>query len=149
SHDRTIKAARLSAALPAGTLERGTARHHGFHPAGSGNAQRSGTGRAFSSRARRAVSDPARTGLAFSGTAEMSAAGITIEHLEVRYGPVSVLRDLSLEVTAGELMAILGPSGCGKSTLLKAIAGLVEVQRGEIRSRDLSIIRIPPEKRNA
>lgn len=44
----------------------------------------------------------------------------------------AVLRDLDLEVRAGELLALLGPSGCGKSTLLRIIAGLEPLQAGSI-----------------
>lgn len=46
--------------------------------------------------------------------------------------PVRALRGLDLEVTRGELVAVMGPSGCGKSTLLSALAGLESVDEGEI-----------------
>ncbi len=48
-----------------------------------------------------------------------------------RHNPILV--DISLKITAGEFVAIVGASGCGKSTLLQAIAGLVKIDRGEIR----------------
>ena len=49
-----------------------------------------------------------------------------------RYGQVEALRDLSLEVSAGEILLVVGPSGCGKSTALRLIAGLETPDQGEI-----------------
>ena len=47
-------------------------------------------------------------------------------------GPVEALRDISLDVSEGEFVALVGPSGCGKSTLMRAIAGLRPVTSGRI-----------------
>ena len=47
-----------------------------------------------------------------------------LEHVGKRYGQVSVLDDISLEMGDGEFVVMVGPSGCGKSTLLRMIAGL-------------------------
>ncbi len=49
-----------------------------------------------------------------------------------RYDSVEILRDLSVEVRPGELVALIGPSGCGKSTLLRMIAGLIAPSSGRI-----------------
>jgi NitT/TauT family transport system ATP-binding protein len=49
-----------------------------------------------------------------------------------RSGPVEALREVSLEVTDGEFVAVVGRSGCGKSTLLRMIAGLLPVTSGRI-----------------
>jgi NitT/TauT family transport system ATP-binding protein len=47
-------------------------------------------------------------------------------------GPVEALREISLEVARGELVALVGPSGCGKSTLLRIVAGLREASGGRV-----------------
>ncbi|MEA2250390.1 MAG: NitT/TauT family transport system ATP-binding protein [Solirubrobacteraceae bacterium] len=50
---------------------------------------------------------------------------LAVRGLTVRFGDLTVVEDLSLEVQAGELVALVGPSGCGKSTCLNAISGLL------------------------
>jgi branched-chain amino acid transport system ATP-binding protein len=63
----------------------------------------------------------------------VTPAALSVENLEVIYDQVIlVLRGLSLEVPAGEIVALLGSNGAGKSTTLKAIAGLLPTEHGEI-----------------
>ena len=55
-----------------------------------------------------------------------------VRKLTVGYGAAWVLDQVSLQIGAGEFVGIVGCTGCGKTTLLKAMAGLLEVQDGEI-----------------
>jgi ABC-type Fe3+/spermidine/putrescine transport system ATPase subunit len=57
------------------------------------------------------------------------------------------LQGLSLEVAAGDLVALLGASGCGKSTTLRLIAGLITPCRGDVHFDGRSILTTPPERR--
>ncbi|MEA2254647.1 MAG: NitT/TauT family transport system ATP-binding protein [Solirubrobacteraceae bacterium] len=57
--------------------------------------------------------------------ADPAARPLSVRGLTVRFGDLTVVEDLSLEVEAGELVALVGPSGCGKSTSLNAISGLL------------------------
>src|ERR1044071_6057652 len=59
-------------------------------------------------------------------------AGVSIRKLGVAFGHLKVLEDLDLDVNEGEFVVLLGPSGCGKSTLLNAIAGLLDVNSGQV-----------------
>jgi branched-chain amino acid transport system ATP-binding protein len=58
---------------------------------------------------------------------------LEVREVHAGYGDLEVLRGLSLEVGAGEFVALVGPNGAGKSTLMKALTGLVPVRAGEIR----------------
>ncbi len=62
----------------------------------------------------------------------MSEAALAIRELEVRYGPVSAVRGVSLEVRPGEIVGLIGPNGAGKSSTLHAIMGLVQPASGDV-----------------
>jgi sulfate/thiosulfate transport system ATP-binding protein len=63
---------------------------------------------------------------------------VSVKNLEKNFRRFPVLRDVSLNVEGGELMALLGPSGSGKTTLLRAIAGLEEIDAGEVFFDDIN-----------
>ena len=62
----------------------------------------------------------------------MSPPLLNIDELEVSRGGVSVLRDLSVSLLGGEVLAVLGANGAGKSSLLRAVMGLEITQRGRV-----------------
>jgi ABC-type nitrate/sulfonate/bicarbonate transport system ATPase subunit len=71
--------------------------------------------------------------------AHAAAAAVTLEAVSRAYpvaggAPVQALANLSLQITAGEIAAVVGPSGCGKSTLLELICGLQAPDSGALRS---------------
>jgi branched-chain amino acid transport system ATP-binding protein len=69
----------------------------------------------------------------------MTGALLKIEHLEVRYGDLIGVSDVSLEVPEGSVVALLGSNGGGKTTVLNAIAGLIPVHSGRIGFRGQEI----------
>ena len=61
-----------------------------------------------------------------------SIAAVRVVDVHKAFGSVAVLRGISLEVQAGEVVCVIGPSGSGKSTLLRCINGLIPVDHGEV-----------------
>jgi branched-chain amino acid transport system ATP-binding protein len=70
---------------------------------------------------------------------------LEIEQIDVNYGDVQVIFDLSLKVEEGEVVSIIGGNGAGKSTLLKTISGLMHPSRGAVRFDGIPIHRLAPE----
>jgi ABC-2 type transport system ATP-binding protein len=75
-----------------------------------------------------------------AGQAPTTAAPVTlgpavlqIDALRFSYGPRRVLRGLTLDVRAGEILVLLGPNGAGKSTLVKAMSGRLQAESGTVR----------------
>ena len=63
-------------------------------------------------------------------------AEVTLSGIGKSFGTLKVLKDISLDIDDGEFVVLVGPSGCGKSTLLRTIAGLEDINEGEIRIDD-------------
>ena len=72
---------------------------------------------------------------------------LTVEHLDKAYGPIAVLKDISVEMGDGEFLVLVGPSGCGKSTLLNCIAGLEDTTAGRVTIGGRDVTDLPPRER--
>ena len=72
---------------------------------------------------------------------------LVAEALELAYGEVAVCRDLSFEITAGEIVALIGANGAGKTTTLRAVAGAMLPRAGTIRWRGADITCLPSHAR--
>jgi len=74
--------------------------------------------------------------------------GLDIEGVTHRFGPVTVLNQIHLQVEPGEFVALLGPSGCGKTTLLRLVAGFLTPTLGQIRIDGQRVEHVPTHRRN-
>ena len=70
---------------------------------------------------------------------------LTVEGLDVSYGPVQALHGVSFHVTPGEIVVLLGANGAGKTTTLAAVSGLVRARAGQIRFEGADITGLPVE----
>ncbi|MDD7970968.1 ABC transporter ATP-binding protein [Roseinatronobacter alkalisoli] len=75
-------------------------------------------------------------------------AGLSIRNLAKRYGAVSVIEGLDLDIHDGEFLVLVGPSGCGKSTLLRMIAGLEEISDGTLSIDGQIVNDVPAARRD-
>jgi ABC-type branched-subunit amino acid transport system ATPase component len=71
---------------------------------------------------------------------------LSIKALEVRYGPALALEDVSLELSRGDVVAVLGSNGAGKSTLARTVSGLVPAAVGAIQFEGRDITRRPAHR---
>ncbi len=71
---------------------------------------------------------------------------LRLERVSTCYGRIQALRDVSLEVAAGEIVAVIGPNGAGKTTLMNTISRLLPVQSGEIVFNGRPITALSPER---
>jgi len=74
---------------------------------------------------------------------------VRIQGIGKKFGDVVALRDINLDIDAGELFFLLGPSGCGKTTLLRLIAGLTDASAGRIFFNNRDVTGMDTEHRNA
>ncbi len=72
---------------------------------------------------------------------------LEVSDLRSAYGRIEVLKGVSLEVRAGEVVALIGSNGAGKTTLLRALSGVQPITGGEIRFLGERIDRLPPHRR--
>lgn len=72
---------------------------------------------------------------------------LQLHDVTVRYGAVTAVHGVTVEVADGEVLALLGPSGCGKSTLLRAIVGIEPLAAGRIEWDGVDLARVPVHRR--
>ncbi len=75
-------------------------------------------------------------------------AAITVERLAKRFGAVTALKSLDIEIRAGEFFTLLGPSGCGKTTLLRIVAGFERQNEGDLLIGDRIANDVPAHQRD-
>jgi branched-chain amino acid transport system ATP-binding protein len=73
---------------------------------------------------------------------------LRVESLDVRYGPLRALFDVSLDVAKGNMVALLGPNGAGKSTFGRAVSGLIPLHSGKVELEGKDITKWPPHRRS-
>jgi branched-chain amino acid transport system ATP-binding protein len=71
---------------------------------------------------------------------------LTVEHLHAGYGPIEVLKDISLAVNEGEIVTMIGANGAGKTTTLMTISGAVHARAGRIVWAGRDIQNLPPHE---
>jgi multiple sugar transport system ATP-binding protein len=75
-------------------------------------------------------------------------ASIKYDHVWKRFGEVTVLKDLNIDIGDQEFLVLVGPSGCGKTTALRCLAGLEEITDGNILIGDRVVNDVPPKDRD-
>ena len=75
----------------------------------------------------------------------MTEPALAVEGLHVRYGAVTAVRDVSLDVGRGEIVGLIGPNGAGKSSTLHAVMGAVPLAAGDVRFGGRSLRGLAPE----
>jgi putative spermidine/putrescine transport system ATP-binding protein len=76
------------------------------------------------------------------------AVGVTLRSITKKYGSVTAVENISLEIPAGSYTCLLGPSGCGKTTTLRMIAGHEDITSGDLLIGDQRMNDRPPRQRN-
>jgi len=72
---------------------------------------------------------------------------LTVENLELAYGEVAAVRDISFEVAEGEIVTLIGANGAGKSTTMRGVAGAMLPRRGKILFAGSDVTRLPAHRR--
>ncbi|MEM2972827.1 MAG: ATP-binding cassette domain-containing protein, partial [Candidatus Caldarchaeum sp.] len=72
---------------------------------------------------------------------------LRVEGLTAGYGPVPVVKDLTLHVDGNEIVAVIGPNGAGKTTLMLAVAGILNTMKGRIILMGEDLTNVPAYER--
>src|SRR6266542_3811414 len=75
-------------------------------------------------------------------------ASVTLDRVTKRFGEVTAVRDVSIDIKDKEFLVLVGPSGCGKSTTLRMIAGLEEITEGSVYIGDRLVNDVAPKDRD-
>ena len=75
-------------------------------------------------------------------------ASVTIQAVKKSFGAVPILHGVDIDIDDGSFTVLVGPSGCGKSTLLRMIAGLEQINGGEIRIGNRRVNELQPKERD-
>lgn len=75
-------------------------------------------------------------------------AQVIIKNLKKTFGKVIAVKDFNLDIKDGEFVVLVGPSGCGKTTALRLVAGLEDIEKGEIYIGDRLVNELDPKDRN-
>lgn len=77
-----------------------------------------------------------------------AAAGVSLRSVTKKYGAVTAVENITLDIPAGKYCCLLGPSGCGKTTVLRMIAGHEDITSGDVLIGDQRVNDLPAAKRN-
>jgi branched-chain amino acid transport system ATP-binding protein len=75
-----------------------------------------------------------------------AAAGLAVREVTVAFGGIKALEDVSVEVSAGEVVGVIGPNGAGKTTLFNVICGFVAPDSGTLAWRDRPLGKLRPDR---
>jgi multiple sugar transport system ATP-binding protein len=75
-------------------------------------------------------------------------ASVTYDHVFKRFGEVTAVNNMNLEIIDKEFLVLVGPSGCGKTTALRLLAGLEEISEGTISIEDRVVNDVAPKDRD-
>src|ERR1044071_1316114 len=81
-------------------------------------------------------------------TEESTMARVAFENVVKKYGDVTAVNNLNIDVADKEFLVLVGPSGCGKTTALRCLAGLEEITAGQIKIDERVVNRVPSKDRN-
>src|SRR6266516_2710771 len=81
-------------------------------------------------------------------TEESPMAKVAFENVVKKYGDVTAVNNLNIDVADQEFLVLVGPSGCGKTTALRCLAGLEEISDGNIKIADRVVNDVPPKDRD-
>jgi branched-chain amino acid transport system ATP-binding protein len=76
----------------------------------------------------------------------MTSSLLSVRNLETYYGPITAIRGVSFDVSAGQIVTILGANGAGKTTILKSVCGAMEPQKGSVSFEGEDITGREPDK---